>query len=673
MKSIVVVDESPSIRETLAIVLGREHQVVTTSTIEAMPVAEAPALVILGLPPAARESAMLEAAFAAIDERVPLLLLNRPGMAAEARVRRSGRAVSCVPKPFELHVLRAAVNAAVADPERTAREPTPAHHPRYLEHPYVGRDAAAVAARAVETDLPVLIVGENGTGVVDVARALHVAGSRSAGPFVVRAASALDERELGRACREAEGGTLLLRDLEAAERDVQHALLAAMRDGSRATNGFAARVIATATAQLDEHVASGAFLPELAYLIETITLRLAPLRDRVVDVPILVEHETARLAHDLGLGTVEYTPAALSRLARYLWFGNVAELEAVLARTLALHRSARIDADDLLFHSADAPRAAVADAHAPLDRALPRATDARPLRATTAHPDRSRDAMPSADARSAEDAAPSPAKVVGAAPERRARTLHALPTASTAPGASDAGRAAFGDLPSLEVLVGELAHELRNPMVTIKTFAQHLDALLTDPDARARFAALTTEAIGRMDGLLETLLDFARFRAPQVHTTDLSRLLDRALEERRDELDRKDVRIAREGVAPIPIDADEAQVSFALRVSSRRADPGSAAARAARRAGVRSAGARADGACRADDIGAARTAGRGRRRSRPSRGVAARVHAGGGVDPPQRRHAADRRRRRRAHHDHDRVAGTSTVRETGWRWRSGRS
>ena len=60
----------------------------------------------------------------------------------------------------------------------------------------------------------------------------------------------------------------------------------------------------------------------------------------------------------------------------------------------------------------------------------------------------------------------------------------------------------------LEVVLGELAHELRNPMVTIKTFAQHLDSVLADPEVRARFSALTADAIDRMDGLLETLARF---------------------------------------------------------------------------------------------------------------------------------------------------------------------
>ena len=120
--------------------------------------------------------------------------------------------------------------------------------------------------------------------------------------------------------------------------------------------------------------------------------------------------------------------------------------------------------------------------------------------------------------------------------------------------------------PSLEVLLGELAHELRNPMVTIKTFAQHLDRVLEDPEMRTRFATLTGEAITRMDTLLETLLDFARFRAPQAQSVDLAALLARALDERTDELARKSARVEPTPAPHAPlVEADEAQLLFACR------------------------------------------------------------------------------------------------------------
>jgi signal transduction histidine kinase len=102
-------------------------------------------------------------------------------------------------------------------------------------------------------------------------------------------------------------------------------------------------------------------------------------------------------------------------------------------------------------------------------------------------------------------------------------------------------------------------------MVTIKTFAQHLDGVLADPEARTRFSALTADAVARMDDLLETLLDFARFRAPAPRPIDVQALLERAVDEQTDALARRHVTVERNGVRAGVVDADEQQVLFAFR------------------------------------------------------------------------------------------------------------
>jgi signal transduction histidine kinase len=230
-----------------------------------------------------------------------------------------------------------------------------------------------------------------------------------------------------------------------------------------------------------------------------VPIHLTPLRERPEDVPELVEILTRDLCARYRLEPVTFRPAAIERLEQYLWFGNVIELEAVIARTLVVQRPSVVEAEEILF--------------------LPESTP----RATAVH-------------------------VGSAAP-------------LGAPAHAGDGLAGL----DLEVVLGELAHELRNPMVTIKTFAQHLDSVLADPEVRARFAGLTTEAIGRMDELLETLLDFSRFRAPTLRPVDVQQLLDRALAEYGAELQRRHVDVERNGVGTAPIDADEAQVLFAFR------------------------------------------------------------------------------------------------------------
>lgn len=93
-----------------------------------------------------------------------------------------------------------------------------------------------------------------------------------------------------------------------------------------------------------------------------------------------------------------------------------------------------------------------------------------------------------------------------------------------APVAGEAGAAA-----RLEFVLAELAHELRNPLVTLKTMADHLDDLAADEELRARFAGLAGEAIGRMDDLLDNLVSYGRLGAPDPRPLDVAGLLDAAV------------------------------------------------------------------------------------------------------------------------------------------------
>jgi signal transduction histidine kinase len=130
------------------------------------------------------------------------------------------------------------------------------------------------------------------------------------------------------------------------------------------------------------------------------------------------------------------------------------------------------------------------------------------------------------------------------------------PAAETVPAASGS---------ELEFLLAELAHELRNPMVTIKTFADHLPALVDDAALRARFAALTAEAIERMDGLLDNLVAFARLGVPRPEPIEVRPLLERVVAEAAPELAGRTVRLAAAAAADARCAADPEHLAYALR------------------------------------------------------------------------------------------------------------
>ncbi len=579
MAAILIIDSSKTTRETLRIVLGGEHAVSLASSWDTVAPGTAPELVIFGAPPGPRDDAATAAFRARLAPDAPLLLLNAADEIDPRALAPPGHRVEFMIQPFDPSMLRARVRALLRPPPRTVpSDATAAAHRRWLEPPLLTAAAAALARRATLSDLPVLLVGERGTRATDVARAIQFfAGG---GPIVARAARELGTHALLAAdVQYAAAAAVIVEDVHLLSADAQRALAAELRDAS--VSGTAARVFATTDVDLEVRVSEGRFAAELAFALGVLPIVLSPLRSRLADLPAIVDTLLPPLVARARLEPVTLTADALTRLQHYLWFGNVAELEAVLARTLAVHRPRLVEADMLLFNPADAIRGidAAATAH-PAAAPAPRAGN-------EPHAGLSSDSGASshATASSGASAASPPSGRARVLPLERRRADEALPESGRADttGAATSPRlvpsprtpadaALGGDErtsaagPSLEVLLGELAHELRNPMVTIKTFAQHLDRVLEDPEVRTRFAALTGEAITRMDTLLETLLNFARFRAPQAQSVDLAALLARALDERTDELARKSARVEPTPAPHAPlVEADEAQLLFACR------------------------------------------------------------------------------------------------------------
>jgi signal transduction histidine kinase len=117
----------------------------------------------------------------------------------------------------------------------------------------------------------------------------------------------------------------------------------------------------------------------------------------------------------------------------------------------------------------------------------------------------------------------------------------------------------------VEYLAAEMAHELKNPLVTIKTFADHLPAMLDDAELRTRFAGLASESIARMDDLLENVLAFARQGAPQPSAVEIGPLLDAVVAEVEPELAARGVRLDYAGANGARRSADADQLAYALR------------------------------------------------------------------------------------------------------------
>ncbi|HDT14349.1 MAG TPA: sigma-54-dependent Fis family transcriptional regulator, partial [Candidatus Aminicenantes bacterium] len=207
----------------------------------------------------------------------------------------------------------------------------------------------------------VLLTGESGTGKELVARAIHFAGPRGGGPFVVVNCGAvprdLIESEFfghvkgaftdARADKtgkfeQANAGTIFLDEVGELSQEAQVKLLRALgereitRVGGSRTVPIDVRVIAATNKDLEAEVERGGFREDLYFRLAVLSIALPPLRERAEDVPLLVEHFVGKYAGELGKKVLGFSPAALRRLSGYAWPGNVRELENVIYEAMVM-------------------------------------------------------------------------------------------------------------------------------------------------------------------------------------------------------------------------------------------------------------------------------------------------------------------------------------------------
>jgi DNA-binding NtrC family response regulator len=228
------------------------------------------------------------------------------------------------------------------------------------------RAALAVAAKSARNRLPVLILGEPGTGKETVARAIHAASLRAKGPVLTLdckaiPANIIDSELFGHekgafpgafAAKtgklvQADGGTLILDEIAALPPETQEVLDRVLATGEVRPVGLNGsysvdvRVVATSGRPLPED-----FDPGLAERIAATTVVLPPLRERSGDIPALVRHLLSRVAEQAELKQLSIGDDALSVLMRYGWPGNVRQLAGVLFRAALQAEGRSLTAED---------------------------------------------------------------------------------------------------------------------------------------------------------------------------------------------------------------------------------------------------------------------------------------------------------------------------------------
>ena len=563
MPRILVVDNNPNVRETVRLVLSDLAPVGTASLSDDVmtQLAREPAeLLVLGLSPPLEEPLRILREVLLADPNVRILILSDRELLSAAQRIFNYRIEAILAQPFDAHELRQRATSILSGHDRlpTLREvleqetsgpPSRSHDLSLLLpgtlHPFFLRIADSTAH--------VVIEGERGTGKTALAHRLHVESPWRNAPYEridgwavteARINATLD-RLAGNGSPRERVATLCVEEIGRLSPEL-HPLLRDIAEGSfpPGTSPRIARMtfrlIVTTTEPLSDLASRGAIQRELRDALAVLSLRLPALRERGSELDTLSTAMADDWARRYGRASPGFSQAALERLHTYLWPGNLRELRAVVGRALAITEGDEVSGEAISFvegashHSGIAPTMLAGEASSPEPEPPPaRAVEPVPIESPVAGAGESfTTENPQAEADEPYSVESPPAE--------------ALPS-------------------SLELIAQLLAHEVKNPLVAIKTFTQLLKDKFDDAEFRERFYDIVSSDVDRIDALIEAASAFSRFGKPHLGAVDVAEMLNQVLKGcERSVLNKRIVVLRESSGASRPARADKEQLNFAL-------------------------------------------------------------------------------------------------------------
>jgi nitrogen regulation protein NR(I) len=338
-----------------------------------------PDLVILDMRLPGKNGLETFQAIHAMDPKLPVIIMTAFGTTHHAIEAIKCGAFDYVLKPFEipgmLSLIRQALEAGrfMRSPVEMDGAPGAAHREAIIGRSRPMQDVYKAIGRVSSTDATVMIRGESGTGKELVARALYSHSLRADKPFQVINCVAIPENLLeselfgfekgaftGAAHRrvgkieQAHGGTVFLDEIGDMPFGIQSKILRLLQEksierlGGRETIPVDVRILAATNRDLETALQQGRFREDLYYRLKVVTIVLPPLRERVDDIPLLVDYFLARYAAELDMDNPGIAKEAVGILRSHPWPGNVRELANAIQKALIFNRGAPIQPQDIL-------------------------------------------------------------------------------------------------------------------------------------------------------------------------------------------------------------------------------------------------------------------------------------------------------------------------------------
>ncbi|MDX2501902.1 MAG: sigma-54 dependent transcriptional regulator [Deltaproteobacteria bacterium] len=378
--SILIVDDEPSILQTLSGLLADEGFEVTTAAngYEALKIidSESPDLVLLDIWMPGIDGIETLKEIKKENPTIQVIIITGHGTIETAVTATKLGAYDLIEKPLSIDKVIVAINNALNF--RRLEEENQYLRKKALEKNSINGNGPKTnelkqqIAKASPTDTWILIIGENGTGKELVARTIHHLSPRADQPLIDVSCAAIPEdlieselfghekgvfsettaKKIGK-FELASGGTIFLDEIGDMSLKTQAKILRVLQEqkiqrvGGSRTISVDVRVIAASNKNLEEEIAKGRFREDLFYRLNVLPIEVPPLRQRSEDIPILVETFLEEFAVLNRSKRKEITPAALDLLGKYAWPGNVRELKNLVERLAIMVDTDAIDSKNI--------------------------------------------------------------------------------------------------------------------------------------------------------------------------------------------------------------------------------------------------------------------------------------------------------------------------------------